>query len=281
MSTETAPSAPAAALASQLNAQVVGREEIHPELIVLRVRPDGPLFEFKPGQFVTLGLHGAAPRVPQAEPENPAPEPGKLIRRAYSIASASTERGHVEFYLTLITTGLLTTRLFALKHGDRVFLGPKATGLFTVDKVPPGKTLILVGTGTGLAPYVSMLRTLLAHEPQRKFVVLHGVRYHRDLGYRAELEALARRHPNFIYIPSITRPEPDQPFTGRTGRIPAIFEQGALEADAGVTLHPDHANVFLCGNPDMVKVVTTFLEAKGFKRGNAKEPGNIHVEEYW
>ena len=267
--------------ATQLNANVIGREEIHPELIVLRVRPDDKLFEFKPGQFAVLGLPGSAPRVPQAEMENPVPDADKLIRRAYSIASASVERRYVEFYITLITSGGLTPRLFALKHGSRVFLGPKSSGTFTLDRVPPGKTAVLIATGTGLAPYVSMLRTILAHETERKFVVLHGARYSWDLGYRGELETLARLRPNFTYIPSITRPDQDQHFLGRIGRIQAILEQGALEKDAGVKLDPEHADVFLCGNPEMIKVVTEMLSNKGFKRGDNKNPGNIHVEEYW
>jgi ferredoxin/flavodoxin---NADP+ reductase len=266
---------------SQFNATVIGREEIHPELIVLRVRPDDKLFEFKPGQFAVLGLPGNAVRVPQAEREEPAPEADKLIRRAYSIASASVERRYVEFYITLITSGQLTTRLFALKHGSRVFLGPKASGVFTLDRTPPGKTAVLIATGTGLAPYVSMLRTILQHETARKFVVLHGARYSWDLGYRGELETLARLRPNFTYIPSITRPDQDQHFLGRIGRIQAILEQGALEKDAGVKLDPEHADVFLCGNPEMIRIVTGMLETKGFKRSKGKDPGNIHVEEYW
>jgi ferredoxin--NADP+ reductase len=267
--------------ANQLNARVIGREEIHPELIVLRVRPEDKLFEFKPGQFAVMGLPGSAPRVPGAEPENPVPEPDKLIRRAYSIASASVERRYCEFYLTLITSGQLTPRLFALKHGDRLFLGPKASGVFTLDKTPPGKTAVLIATGTGLAPYVSMLRTILAHEMQRKFVVLHGARYSWDLGYRGELETLARLRPNFTYIPSITRPDQDQHFLGRIGRIQALLEQGALEKDAGVKLDPEHADVFLCGNPEMIKIVTGMLEKKGFQRSQGKNPGTILVEEYW
>ena len=228
------------------NATVVGREEIHSELIVLRVRPDGDLFEFKPGQFGVLGLLGNAPRLPEATPEEPASEPDKMIRRAYSIASASVERRYAEFYITLITSGGLTPRLYASKtHGSRVFLGPKASGMFTIDRVAPDKAVVLIATGTGLAPYVSMLRTILMKETERKFVVLHGARYSWDLGYRGELETLARLRPNFTYIPSITRPDEDPHFLGRTGRIQTILEQGAVEKDSGVALDPAHADVFL------------------------------------
>ena len=266
---------------SPFNATVVGREIIHPELMVMRVRPDDKLFEFKPGQFGVLGLPGSAARVPEAEAENPAPPADQMIRRAYSIASASVERRYVEFYITLITSGGLTPRLFALKHGSRVFLGPKASVIFTLDKVPAGNNVVLVATGTGLAPYVSMLRTYLMHETQRKIVVLHGARYSWDLGYRGELESLARLRSNFTYIPTITRPDQDPHFQGHTGRLQALLEQGLVEKESGVQLDPTKADVFLCGNPEMVKAVKAILEAKGFAAGHGKEPGNVHVEEYW
>ena len=263
------------------NATVIGREEINPQLVILRVRPDKEMFDFKPGQFAVLGLQGAAPRVAEATPEDVPTEPDKMIRRAYSIASSSLEKRYVEFYLTLITSGQLTPRLFALKHGDRVFLGPKASGVFTLDKVAPEKAVILIATGTGLAPYISMLRTMLVSEGQRRFVVLHGARYSYDLGYRGELESLARLRPNFTYIPSITRPDQDPHFHGHAGRIQTLVEQGVLEKESGVVLDPGKAEVFLCGNPDMVSVVKLMLEKKGFAAKGGTGPVTIHVEEYW
>jgi ferredoxin--NADP+ reductase len=263
------------------NATVVGREEINPQLLILRVRPDAELYDFRPGQFGVLGLLGGAPRVIEATAEDVPPEPDKMIRRAYSIASSSLERRYVEFYLTLITSGALTPRLFALSHGGRVFLGPKASGIFTLDRVAPEKAVILVATGTGLAPYISMLRTMLVNDSRRKFVVLHGARYSWDLGYRGELESLSRLRPNFTYIPSITRPDQDPHFIGYTGRIQALMEQGVLERESGVVLEPAKAEVFLCGNPDMVKLATGLLLAKGFATKGADGPPTIHVEEYW
>ena len=135
---------------SPYNAAVIGREEINPQLLVLRVQPDGAMFDFKPGQFAVLGLLGREPRVPEAAAEEPVSEPDKMIRRAYSIASSSVERRYVEFYLTLITSGQLTPRLFALKHGRPLFLGPKASGVFTLDRVPPGKPACSSPPGRGL-----------------------------------------------------------------------------------------------------------------------------------
>lgn len=273
MSTQGAP--------SSYNATIVGREAINPLLLILRVRPDSGDYAFTPGQFAVLGLLGGEPRVPEAVPEDPVPDPEKLIRRAYSIASSSVERAYVEFYLTLVTTGGLTPRLFALQHGSRVFLGPKASGLFTLDRVAPGKAVILIATGTGLAPYVSMLRTMLIADATRKFVVLHGARCSWDLGYRGELESLARIRPNFTYIPSITRGEQDPHFRGSVGRIQKLLEQGLVEKLAGVKLDPAESDVFLCGNPDMIESVRGLLTARGFTPDHGKQSGTMHVEEYW
>ena len=187
----------------------------------------------------------------------------------------------MEFYLTLVTSGELTPRLFAVKYGGRLFVAPKASGLFTLDRVPPHKSVILIATGTGLAPYMSMLRTLLVHDDKRKFVVLHGARHSWDLGYRAELETLARLRPNLTYIPSITRPEEDIHFRGRTGRIQTLFSSGIVEELSGVPLDPCQTDVFLCGNPDMIHQVKEMLIAKGFAPDQGREQGSIHVEEYW
>ena len=263
------------------NATIIGFEKINPQLLIMRVRPDGDLFEFKPGQFGVLGLLGNAPRVTTAATEMPQPDLDKMIRRAYSIASSSLERRYAEFFITLIDTGQLTPRLFALKHGSRLFLGPKASGLFTLDKVTPEKAAVLIATGTGLAPYISMLRTMLRNGSTRKYVVLHGTRFSWDLGYRGELESLARLCPNFTYIPSITRREQDPGFQGYTGRIPALMDQGVVEKESGVALDPAKTEVFLCGNPEMVKIVKEQLQARGFAAKGDNGAANIHVEEYW
>jgi len=263
------------------NATLVGREEINPQLVILRVRPDGELFTFSPGQFAVVGLLGREPRVPEAAPEDPPAEPDKLIRRAYSIASSSVERQYLELYVSLVPSGELTPRLFGLRPGDRLFLAPRASGVFTLDRVPPDKAVLLVATGTGLAPYMSMLRTILIHETKRRFVVLHGARVSWDLGYRAELESLARLRPNFTYIPTITDPRQDPHFRGQTGLIETLLEQGVVEQRASLPLDPARVDVFLCGNPKMIAAVKALLQARGFTPDRGKQSGTIHVEEYW
>jgi ferredoxin--NADP+ reductase len=272
MSTEVAP---------QYNATVIGREEINPQLIILRVQPESESVSFVPGQFAVLGLLASEPRIPESFPEEGVPNPGKLIRRAYSIASASVERRYLEFYLSLVTSGELTPRLFALRPGSRIHLAPRVGGFFTLDRVAPEKAVLLIATGTGLAPYISMLRTMLIHDTKRRFVVLHGARYSWDLGYRAELESLARLRPNLTYIPTITRPGEDPHFTGQSGRIQSLLEQGLVENLSGLLIDPALTDIFLCGNPEMIRKVKSMMVARGFVPDQGKESGTLHVEEYW
>ncbi len=268
----------------EYNAAVIAREELSPGNIVLRVKPDGELFDFEPGQFAVLGLRGDAARAEHAGPEpddEGASKPDKPIRRAYSIASSSREREYVEFYVTLVPSGQLTPRLFGLDLGSRLFLSPKATGLFTLDDVPQDKHVVFLSTGTGLAPYMSMLRThLLCGEP-RKFAVLHGARVSWDLGYRAELETLDRLCGNFTYIPAITQPGEDPSFSGSTGRLQTLLESGVISAKSGLEADAETTHVFLCGNPGMIQAAQEWFAALGFRPDEHKKPGNMHTEKYW
>ena len=147
----------------ELNAVVTQRLEVTPDLVILRVVPDGwELPTFEAGQFAVIGLSPDAPRTEYSDPVEDYEKPQRgLIRRAYSIASSSVATEYLEFYVTLVRSGALTPRLFALEIGDRLWLGPKITGMFTLQDVPPNKNVVMVATGTGLAPYMSMLRTYL------------------------------------------------------------------------------------------------------------------------
>ena len=209
-----------------------------------------------------------------------ATDPERMIRRAYSIASESRSDEYTEFYLTLVMSGELTPRLFNLKIKDRLYVGPKAVGVFTLDKAP-GKHLLMVGTGTGLAPYMSMLRSDLECNGQRNFVVVHGARYSWDLGYRTELTGLARHCGNFHYIPVITRPQEDVTWRGHSGYLQNVIASGAIEEETGLALTPDNFDIFLCGNPGMIETIITWAEGRGFTRDKGHDHGTLHVEEYW
>ncbi|OHB77255.1 MAG: hypothetical protein A2Z34_09960 [Planctomycetes bacterium RBG_16_59_8] len=272
-------------IVKELNAIITRRWDVAPGLAIFRVETDDDLFEFTAGQFCVLGLPPSAPRVPNAEPETPKEDDRmrRMIRRAYSIASSSRAREYLEFYVTLVASGEFTPRLFALREGDRIWVGPKATGLFTLEGVPREKAVYLLSTGTGLAPYMSMLRAEFAHQGSKRGVVIaNGARYSWDLGYRAELEAIARVNPLFTYIPSITRPQGDTTWAGVLGYIQDQIVDGRLERASGVPLVPAQAHVFLCGNPAMIETVTTLLKERGFAEWSKRTPeGQIHTEKYW
>jgi len=266
-----------------LNAVLTQRVEIAPDLIIIRVVPDGwELPEFKPGQFAVLGLPESASRCAGAlDPARPA-KPNRLIRRSYSIASSSVAREHLEFYVSLVRRGTLTPRLFGLEAGDRLWLGPRITGTFTLDQVPAQTDLILVATGTGLAPYMSMLRTALPGNGHRRVAVLLGARGSCGLGYHAELAQLQRLTPGLVYLPTISRPggEPT-PWKGHTGHVQDLWRNGVLEAEWGLRPTPAETRVFLCGNPGMISDMSELLAAEGFSENSRKSPGEVFVEKYW
>jgi ferredoxin--NADP+ reductase len=266
-----------------LNAEMTARRGIAPGLAVFRVRPDGwEVGEFLPGQFAVLGLPGRAPRCPEADPEEPPSPPDKLIRRAYSIASSSMKRQYLEFYIALVESGVLTPRLFALRPGDRLWLGRKFTGMFTLDRVAEDRNLVLIATGTGLAPYISMLRSRLLHARRGKVAVLHGARHSWDLGYRAELALIEREHGGFVYIPGITRPDEEEtPWSGETGRIQDIWSRDPIRERWGFSPSREHTHIFLCGHPAMIEVMLEQLGQQGFRQDTLRTPGEIHLERYW
>jgi ferredoxin--NADP+ reductase len=268
---------------TELNAILSQRIEVAPGLLVIRVVPDGwTLPEFSPGQFAVLGLPPEAERIDLADREEETGATGKLIRRAYSIASSSKALSHLEFYITLVHSGALSPRLFHLRPGDRLWLGPKITGGFTLDQAPPDKDVVLIATGTGLAPYMSMLRSELAGSAARRFAVLLGARHSWDLGYHSELVTMEQLSSRFSYLPIISRPaEEPVPWTGRAGHVLDLWQSRELDREWEAPPTPDSSRVFLCGNPDMIEDMIALLAAEGFSEHTRTAPGSIFVERYW
>lgn len=265
------------------NATVTSWQDLNEELSVFRLTPDtGKVERFEPGQFATLGL----PRhlQPLAADENYPPDDPrwkKLWRRAYSIASSPNDNDHLEFYVVRVNEGKLTPKLWRLKEGGRVWLDPHIKGEFTLHGVPEGKDLVMVATGTGLAPYISMLKTYRGTGRWRRFVLIHGVRLCRDLGYVEELERIAAEDPSFVFIPSCTREPEGSDWKGVRGRVTHLFEPATFEKAAGFALRAGEAHVFLCGNPDMLNQVEAMLHGQGLVTQTRKQPGDIHLERYW
>jgi len=268
--------------ASWANSTLSARHDVTEELAVFRVRADGELFPFVPGQYGVLGLPAGAPRCDGAERDDTAEgEPTKLVRRAYSIASSSSMHEYVEFYITLVRSGALTPRLWCLSEGDRLWLGPRAKGHFTLEGVGMDQNVVLIGTGTGLAPYMSMIQDHHRCNQGRRFVVVHGARYERELGYRDELEGLSRTCSTLRYVPTISRSHGSNGWSGHVGRVQTVFSDGTIEAALGEALSADSTHVFVSGNPEMVEDLQRMLLERGFVLRAPSRPGTLHVERYW
>jgi len=265
----------------ELNAVIQQVVQVSPIMKVFRIAPLGwTLPDFKPGQFVAIGLPPTNAKCAEATEEPAEIDSDKLIKRAYSIASSNLSKEYVEFYITLVHSGALTTRLFNLSIGDKIWMGTKFVGMFTLDQIPEDQNIVLIGTGTGVAPYMSMLRTDALHR-KGNIVVIHGAASSWDLGYSSELNLLQVLSPKFKYIPTITNPEREfVPWTGRTQFIQDIWEEGAIEKLWGFKPTADNTHVFLCGNPRMVQGMIEHLESEGFKEHTRKEAGQVHAEKF-
>ncbi|MBE9503823.1 MAG: ferredoxin--NADP reductase [Proteobacteria bacterium] len=267
--------------ADEYNATVIQKILMTPGLMTLRVRPDGEAPAFTPGQYIALGLSSSEPRVKESEPDPTIYKRECLVRRVYSISSSSVDKEYIEFYISMVRNGQLTPRLFTLKQGSKLFMGPKAVGMFTLDEIPEHKNVIFIATGTGLAPYMSMIRSEFHLQKKRKFAVLHGASCSWDLGYRDELATMDRLTERFIYLPTITDPAKDPTWNGLTGLIQPITKSGILEEKTGLDLTPENFDIFLCGNPLMVDETTKILLSRGFTPDVKKEIGTLHRERYW
>lgn len=264
------------------NATLAERIDLHEDLALFRVKyNDHDVPDFEPGQFATLGLPDNTPPDPDS-PASKRPARVKLIRRAYSIASPSSEKRWLEFYIVHVDHGKLTDPLWDIKVGDTLFMNPRIGGHFTLEPVPTGKNLVMVGTGTGLAPFRSMLLTYDKDNRWDRFALLDGCRVARDLGYRQEMEQYAKDNPNFVYLPTVTREPDDSDWPGARGRVTSLLEPERFQEEAGFALDPATCHVFLCGNPQMIDQTEAALIERGFVVHDRKHPdGNIHFERYW
>jgi ferredoxin--NADP+ reductase len=265
-----------------LNAQVVEREELNEALIRLRVayaHRAPPAYE--PGQFVNIGL-------PPRDPSHVQPG-AKLVKRPFSVSSKPGE-DTLEFFVRLVDGGALTPSLFALPLYGRLWMDERLLGRFTLEALPDSppaqeRDLLLVSTGTGIAPFISMLR---AHPPAaagvrpfRRAALVNGVRIASDLGFRSEIEAWCARDSGLRYLPACTREPEGGPWRGARGRLPELFARPDIEALLGFPLDPAQVQVLLCGNPEMIEALLELLAQRGFKKHSRREPGQVHFERYW
>jgi len=267
---------------SKFNAVVTQIIQVSPSMKIFRIAPDGwELPDFVPGQFAALALPASASRVADSTPDPEEFEPDKMIKRVYSIASSSKSKQFIEFYISLVRSGALTPRLFNLEIGDRIELGKKMVGMFTLEQVPEDHNIVLVATGTGVAPYVSMLRSNILGGGTRKIAVIHGAANSWDLGYSSELMLLESLSDRFTYLPTIIDVENEPAvWNGDTRFVQDMWAAGVINNAWGIKPMPDNTHVFLCGNPKMVESMFELLAKDGFKEHKRKQAGEIHIESW-
>jgi ferredoxin--NADP+ reductase len=224
-----------------------------------------PALRFSNGHFTMIGLKVN----------------GKPLLRAYSIVSANYEE-HLEFLSIKVPDGPLTSRLQHIQVGDTIVVGKKPTGTLLIDYLLPGKRLYLLGTGTGLAPFLSIVRDPETYEKFEEVVVVHGVREVAELAYHQLLsEDLAKDEllgevvaGKLKYYPTVTR----EPFRNQ-GRMTDLIDSGKLFTDLGVpALDPAVDRVMICGSPAMLRDLKRMLEERQFKEGNTTKPGDFVIE---
>ena len=206
---------------------------------------------------------------------------GKPLLRAYSIVSANYEE-HLEFLSIKVPDGPLTSRLQHIQVGDSIIVGKKPTGTLLIDYLLPAKRLYLFSTGTGLAPFLSVIRDPETYERFEQVILVHGVRQVAELAYHDYLTKELPEHEilgemvsaQLKYYPTVTR----EPFRNQ-GRIPDLIESGKLAADLGLPqLNPLEDRAMLCGSPEMLASIKSLLEKMKFEEGNTTRPGDFVVE---
>jgi len=224
-----------------------------------------PSFRFQNGQFTMMGLE----------------IDGRPLLRAYSLVSANHEE-NLEFFSIKVANGPLTSRLQHLKVGDEILVGRKPVGTLLLDNLLPGKTLYLLSTGTGLAPFLGVIKDPEVYERFERVVLVHGCRYVAELAYQ---DLITDELPNneffgdlvrdkLVYYPTVTRDE-----FRNTGRITDLIQSGKLFSDLGLaSFEAEHDRVMLCGSPGMLKDTQKILEDKGFEEGSSSSPGHFVIE---
>ncbi len=299
------------------NAALAGVVRVHAALAILRVRPDWPIPAFAAGQYTTLGLGNWESTIADEANEIPfSADDQRMVKRAYSVSCSlldsagklmrASEAPYLEFYVALVHHvdlhgPALTPRLFVLSPGDRLFVGHRFAGHYTLAKVQPNDDVLFIATGTGEAPHNAMLADLLARGHRGRIASIVCVRLRRDLGYLIQHRELERRYGNYRYVVLTTRePENLDPSTpGYAGKIyvQEYIERGDCERDLGYSLDPGQTHAFLCGNPAMIGLprmelaagctepqprgMVKVLESRGFHLDTPRSPGNIHCEKFW
>lgn len=236
-------------------------------LFTLRTTRD-PGFRFTAGQFARLGV-----RKPS----------GSIVWRAYSMVSAPHDE-FLDFFSIVVPDGEFTSELSRLEVGDELLIDKQAFGFLTLDRFPDGRDLWLLATGTGLAPFLSILQDFEVWQRFERIVLVYSARTGAELAYQQLIRELPEREyleglgHKLTYLPVVTR---EQVPGALNGRITQLIESGELERAADLKLTPEHSRIMLCGNPQMIEDTRQVLKARDLNLALTRKPGQVAVENYW
>jgi len=238
-----------------------------PSLFTLRTTRDRG-FRFRAGQFARLGVTKAD---------------GSTVWRAYSMVSSPHDE-FLEFFSIVVPGGEFTSELSRLQVGDTLMVDRQAFGYLTLDRFIDGRDLWLLATGTGIAPFVSILQDFEVWEKFERIILVYSAREKCELAYQdligelGQRDYLAEYAHKLTYLPIVTR----ESLPGvLNGRITTLIENGELERAAGVELTPEHSRVMLCGNPQMIDDTRKLLKDRNLQLSLTRRPGQVAVENYW
>jgi ferredoxin/flavodoxin---NADP+ reductase len=238
-----------------------------PSLFSLRCSRD-PGFRFRAGQFARLGVQKAD---------------GSLVWRAYSMVSAPHD-DFLEFFSIVVPGGEFTSELSRLSAGDSLLVDKQAFGFLTLDRFADGRDLWLLASGTGLAPFLSLLQDFEAWQRFERIILVYSARTAGELAYQGlirgigQLEHLAEYADKLIYLPLVTR---ERASGCLHARITTLLDSGELERAAGLELSPTHSRLMLCGNPQMIDDTRALLKRRDLHLSLTRRPGQVAVENYW
>ena len=226
-------------------------------------------YRFVPGQFARIGVSGNAE--------------GSTVWRAYSIASAAHDE-HLEFFSVVVPGGAFTSKLSKLREGDPIYVERKSYGFLTTDRFVAGRDLWMLATGTGLAPFLSILHDFHTWESYETLILVQSVRTQLELAYEDLIQGFDKTeyYAEFAHKLRYARIVTREPVPGAlTERVTKLLASGVLEQNVGLKLDHDRSRIMLCGNPEMVEDSRKLLVERGYRLSRRGEPGHLAVENYW
>jgi ferredoxin--NADP+ reductase len=242
-------------------------QTLTPSLFTLRTSRD-PGFRFSAGQFARLGVRKAS---------------GCIVWRAYSMVSAPHDE-FLDFFSIVVPDGEFTSELSRLQVGDELLVDKQSFGFLTLDRFPDGRDLWLLGTGTGIAPFLSILQDFEAWRRFERIILVYSARTADELAYQSLIRGLPERDyleglgNKLTYLPVVTR---EQVLGALHGRITTLIRNGELERAADLQLTPEHSRIMLCGNPQMIEDTRSMLKTRDLNLALTRKPGQVAVENYW